>query len=111
LHDFAGLRGARRDCPRDTRPELGVADPVLGDLQISVRDSCLKSNVATWLSGTVRPSASGSCRARKVVRELRCSSRGVPRALPRCRRRGEHKVAQKEYSCIERYPETVPKFA
>jgi hypothetical protein len=37
--------------------------------------------------------------------------RSVPRALPRCRRRGEHKVAQKEYSCIERYPETVPKFA
>jgi len=32
----------------------------------------LKSKVATWLSGTVRPLGSGSCRARNVDNELRC---------------------------------------
>jgi hypothetical protein len=37
-------------------------------------NSCSKSKVATWLSGTVRPFGNGSCSARKVESETRCSS-------------------------------------
>ena len=45
--------------------------------------SCSNSKVATWLSGTVRPFGSGSCSARKVDSEIRCSSRARVTTLMR----------------------------